>query len=65
MGYDVELRHNGPDGLAAALASPYHAVILDGHSEAKSRGIYIPVSEIQEIHFICSHHYEIILQKIA
>jgi DNA-binding response OmpR family regulator len=29
MGYDVELRHNGPDGLAAALASPYHAVILD------------------------------------
>lgn len=29
MGYDVELRHNGPDGLAEALASPYEAVILD------------------------------------
>lgn len=29
MGYDVELRHNGPDGLAEALASPYQAVILD------------------------------------
>lgn len=29
MGYEVELRHNGPDGLAEALASPYAAVILD------------------------------------
>jgi DNA-binding response OmpR family regulator len=29
MGYDVELRHNGPDGLEEALASPYEAVILD------------------------------------
>ena len=29
MGYDVELRHNGPDGLAEALAAPYAAVILD------------------------------------
>lgn len=29
MGYEVELRHNGPDGLAEALASPYDAVILD------------------------------------
>lgn len=29
MGYEVELRHNGPDGLAEALASPYEAVILD------------------------------------
>jgi len=29
MGYAVELRHNGPDGLAEALASPYEAVILD------------------------------------
>jgi two-component system response regulator CpxR len=29
MGYDVELRHNGPDGLAEAIASPYEAVILD------------------------------------
>jgi DNA-binding response OmpR family regulator len=29
MGYEVELRHNGPDGLAAALAFPYEAVILD------------------------------------
>lgn len=29
MGYDVELRHNGPDGLAEALAAPYEAVILD------------------------------------
>jgi two-component system response regulator CpxR len=29
MGYEVELRHNGPDGLAEALAFPYEAVILD------------------------------------
>lgn len=29
MGYDVELRHNGPDGLAEAIAAPYVAVILD------------------------------------
>src|SRR6478736_4138376 len=29
MGYDVELRHNGPDGLAEALESSYEAVILD------------------------------------
>lgn len=29
MGYTVELRHNGPDGLAEALAIPYEAVILD------------------------------------
>ena len=29
LGYDVELRHNGPDGLAEALATPYQAVILD------------------------------------
>lgn len=29
LGYDVELRHNGPDGLAEALASTYAAVILD------------------------------------
>lgn len=29
MGYQVEVRHNGPDGLAEALASPYEAVILD------------------------------------
>jgi two-component system response regulator CpxR len=29
MGYEVELRHNGPDGLAEALAMPYEAVILD------------------------------------
>ncbi len=29
MGYQVELRHSGPDGLAEALASPYAAVILD------------------------------------
>jgi len=29
MGYEVELRHNGPDGLAEALATPYTAVILD------------------------------------
>ncbi len=29
MGYQVELRHNGPDGLAEALATPYQAVILD------------------------------------
>lgn len=29
MGYEVELRHNGPDGLAEALAVSYEAVILD------------------------------------
>ena len=29
LGYDIELRHNGPDGLAEALATPYQAVILD------------------------------------
>lgn len=29
MGYEVEMRHNGPDGLAAALSTPYEAVILD------------------------------------
>ncbi len=29
MGYEVEMRHTGPDGLAAALADPYVAVILD------------------------------------
>lgn len=29
MGYDVELRHNGPDGLAEALSMEYQAVILD------------------------------------
>ena len=29
LGYDVELRHNGPDGLAEALATSYQAVILD------------------------------------
>ena len=29
LGYEVQLRHNGPDGLAEALASPYEAVILD------------------------------------
>ena len=29
MGYEVELRHNGPDGLEAALAFSYEAVILD------------------------------------
>lgn len=29
MGYEVELRHNGPDGLAEALAGEYEAVILD------------------------------------
>ena len=29
LGYDVELRHNGPEGLAEALANPYEAVILD------------------------------------
>lgn len=29
LGYDVELRHTGPDGLAEALANRYEAVILD------------------------------------
>lgn len=29
MGYDVDLRHTGTEGLQAALANPYQAVILD------------------------------------
>jgi len=29
MGYEVEVRYNGPDGLAEALAVVYEAVILD------------------------------------
>lgn len=29
MGYEVELRHTGPEGLAEAVASEYEAVILD------------------------------------
>jgi len=29
LGYQVEMRHTGPEGLAEALASPYEAVILD------------------------------------
>lgn len=29
MGYEVEMRHNGPDGLAEALGSEYHAILLD------------------------------------
>ncbi len=29
LGYDCTLRHNGPDGLAAALDGGYEAVILD------------------------------------
>lgn len=29
MGYEVEMRNNGPDGLAEALANPYAALILD------------------------------------
>jgi two-component system response regulator CpxR len=29
MGYEIELRHNGPEGLAEALAGSYEAVILD------------------------------------
>lgn len=29
MGYQVELRHNGPDGLTEALAVSYQAIILD------------------------------------
>jgi CheY-like chemotaxis protein len=29
MGYAVELRHKGPDGLAEALAGDYESVILD------------------------------------
>ena len=29
MGYQVEMRHTGPDGLAEALATQYEAVILD------------------------------------
>jgi DNA-binding response OmpR family regulator len=29
MGYAVSMTHTGPDGLAAALAEPFHAVLLD------------------------------------
>jgi DNA-binding response OmpR family regulator len=29
MGYDVEAVHAGPEGVESALASPWHAVILD------------------------------------
>ena len=29
MGYEVELRHDGAEGLAEALSQPYEAVILD------------------------------------
>lgn len=29
LGYEVTLRHTGPDGLAAALAGGYEAVLLD------------------------------------
>jgi two-component system response regulator CpxR len=29
MGYEIEMRYNGPDGLAEALAGSYEAVILD------------------------------------
>lgn len=29
MGYEVELRHSGPEGLEEAVAAPYQAVILD------------------------------------
>lgn len=29
MGYEVEMRHSGPEGLAEAAAAPYQAVILD------------------------------------
>lgn len=29
MGFDVELRHNGPDGLVAAQTSTFDALILD------------------------------------
>ncbi|RYD47672.1 MAG: response regulator transcription factor, partial [Verrucomicrobiaceae bacterium] len=29
MGYEVELRHTGPEGLEEAIASEYEAVILD------------------------------------
>lgn len=29
LGYEVELRHNGPDGLEEALAGSYEAMILD------------------------------------
>ncbi len=29
MGYAVSMAHTGPDGLALALAEPFHAVLLD------------------------------------
>src|ERR1035438_2059410 len=29
MGYAVSMTHTGPSGLAAALAEPFHAVLLD------------------------------------
>jgi len=36
-----------------------------GHSGLKSAAILIPVSEIHKFDFICSHHYEIIMQNIV
>ena len=29
MGYSVSMAHTGPDGLALALAEPFHAILLD------------------------------------
>src|SRR5258708_37092709 len=29
LGYAVQTAHTGPDGLASAIAEPWHAVILD------------------------------------
>lgn len=49
-------------------ASPLLGVITsyqDGHSGLKSAAILIPVSEIHKFDFICSHHYEIIMQNIV
>jgi len=42
-----------------------HNASFDGHSGLKSAAILIPVSEIHKFDFICSHHYEIIMQNIV
>ena len=36
-----------------------------GHSGLKSAAILIPVGEIHKFDFICSHHWEIIMQNIV
>ena len=49
----------------AADAPLFPVMFQDGHSGLKSAAILIPVSEIHKFDFICSHHYEIIMQNIV